>query len=53
MVEGNVDVEVVTGYAAAVCARRILSGDNKADAKAKHREPGVKFTGIDTDMIDS
>jgi hypothetical protein len=51
VVEGRIDVEEVAGYAAAVRARQIVGGTVRADAKAKHVEPGAQFIGVDTDSI--
>ena len=47
VVEGRIDVEEVLGYAAAVRAAKVKSGELKVDAKVKRVEPGGEFTGID------
>lgn len=51
VVESSIDVEEVTGYAAAIRARQIVGGTVRAEAKAKRVEPGGQFMGVDTDSI--
>jgi hypothetical protein len=51
VVKGHIDVDEVAGYAAAVRARIIVSGEVTAEAKSKRVETGGQLTTIDVDTI--
>lgn len=51
LVSGKIDVGEVAGYAAAVRARVISSGQVTGEAKANRVEPGGQLLGVDADTI--
>lgn len=51
VVEGELNVKQVAGYAAAVRAKTIASGEVKAKAEADRVETEGKFLGVDADKI--
>ena len=51
VVEGQIDVQQVAGYAAAVRAKNVTGGEVKAVARIGRGEPGSQIIGVDADKI--